>query len=129
MALAFMYARGEGIARDPARAARWWRAAADQGQGYAQFAFAEAALNGGGTVRDPVLAHAYLTIAAERTQRGGPFLELVRETLAQATAALDADGRAASAAFVAAWYEARPALAPPERLLPAPASPPTPEER
>jgi TPR repeat protein len=123
MALGFMYGRGDGIARDPARAALWWRRAADQGQAYAQFAFAEASLAGNGVPRDEALAHAYLSIAAERTQRGGPFLDLVLLVKGDAAEKLTPAQREESAAFVARWYADRPALAPP--LDAAPAESPT----
>lgn len=120
MALGFMYGRGDGIPRNAERAALWWRRAADQGQGYAQFAFGEAALGGIGTEKDPVLAHAYLSIAAERTQRGGPFLDLVLFVRNEAEAALSEEQKQASAAFVARWYEAHPSFAPPPPEIAAP---------
>ncbi len=55
--LAFMYDYGQGVARDPATAAEWYRRAAEQDLAVAQFTLADMYETGKGVARDPVEAY------------------------------------------------------------------------
>ncbi len=54
--LGHLYAKGEGVARDPGRALYWFRAAAEQGESYGQFALGYVYEHGLGAAPDPVAA-------------------------------------------------------------------------
>jgi hypothetical protein len=62
--LGFMYANGDGVARDPAAAARWYRAAATQGFTAAQFTLGLIYAEGDGVPRDEVEALVWFDLAA-----------------------------------------------------------------
>ena len=64
--LGLMYGRGEGVARDPAEAARWLRLAAEQGLAEAQAQLGLAYGRGAGVVRDPVQSARWLGLAADQ---------------------------------------------------------------
>ncbi len=50
--LGHLYAKGEGVARDPGQALRWFRAAAEQGEPYGQFALGYVYEHGLGAAAD-----------------------------------------------------------------------------
>jgi len=62
--LGFLYANGDGVARDPAAAARWYRAAAEQGFTEAQFTLGLIYAEGDGVPRDEVEALVWFDLAA-----------------------------------------------------------------
>ncbi len=59
-----MYHNGEGVVKDAAEAAKWFRLAADQGEALAQVNLGIMYANGEGVPRDDVAAYAWLNIAA-----------------------------------------------------------------
>jgi uncharacterized protein len=61
-----MYANGQGVPRDFAEAAKWYRNAADAGDPAAQYNLGVMYDAGQGMAPDPVLAHAWYSIAAAR---------------------------------------------------------------
>ena len=61
--------KGEGVARDPAAAARWWRAAADQGLPQAQFNLGVLYEQGQGVTVDYVEAAKWYELAAAQGDR------------------------------------------------------------
>lgn len=63
--LGTMYARGEGVAADPATAAAYWLRAAQRGYPPAQLALAGALAGGRGVARDPGEAWLWASLAAE----------------------------------------------------------------
>ncbi len=63
--LGWMYEIGRGVARDPARAAEWYRRAAAQGDPLAEYALAELYVRGLGVPRDEAAAAALYRAAAE----------------------------------------------------------------
>lgn len=65
--LGVIYARGQGVAADPATAAAYWLRAASRGYAPAQLAFARALANGAGVGRSPGAAWVWASLAA----RGG----------------------------------------------------------
>lgn len=62
--LGLMHARGQGVAKDLAAAARWFEAAAEVDHHHAQFLVGQMYARGEGVARDPVRAHFWLTEAA-----------------------------------------------------------------
>ena len=62
--LGLMYARGEGVERDLAAAARWFERAARAGHGHSQYILGHMNAKGEGIARDPVRAHMWYTAAA-----------------------------------------------------------------
>jgi TPR repeat protein len=62
-----MYFSGHGVRQNNTEAARWFRAAADQGLADAQNNLALMYANGSGVVRDDIEAYKWLEIAATRT--------------------------------------------------------------
>ena len=65
-----MYANGQGIPKDEAKAASWYRKAADQGDSKAQFALGIMYANGQGVPKDEVEAVRWYRKAAERGTLG-----------------------------------------------------------
>ncbi len=65
--LGVIYARGQGVATDPATAAAYWLRAASRGYAPAQLAFARVLASGAGVARDPGAAWVWASLAA----RGG----------------------------------------------------------
>ena len=61
-----MYARGQGVRRDPAAAAAYYCRAAHRGYAPAQLAFARALRRGDGVAADPVAAWRWLRLAERR---------------------------------------------------------------
>ncbi len=64
--LGHLYSRGEGVARDPAQALRWFHAAAEQGEPYGQFALGNVYENGLGVAPDLRAAVHWYRAAAEQ---------------------------------------------------------------
>ncbi len=64
--LGTMYARGQGVARDPGAAAAYYFRAANRGYPPAQLAFGRALARGDGVALDRNLAAMWLRLAAER---------------------------------------------------------------
>ncbi len=63
-ALAGLYRSGLGVPQDEAKAASWYRWAAEQGHGMAQLNLGEMHLTGSGVPRDYVQAYFWLSLAA-----------------------------------------------------------------
>lgn len=61
-----MYERGEGVAKDEARAVRWYLKSAEQGNVDAQMNLAEMYSHGAGIDRDDVQAYVWCSLAAEQ---------------------------------------------------------------
>lgn len=61
-----IFANGQGVAQDYLEAAKWFRRAADQGYGPAQFNLGQLYLTGKGVAVDPVEAANWLTLAARQ---------------------------------------------------------------
>jgi TPR repeat protein len=64
--LGHLYAKGEGVARDPARALHWFRAAAEQGEPYGQFALGHVYEHGLGVAPDLRAAVRWYRAAADQ---------------------------------------------------------------
>ncbi len=62
--LGHLYAKGEGVARDPSQALRWFRAAAEQGEPYGQFALGYVYEHGLGAAPDLAVAVLWYRAAA-----------------------------------------------------------------
>ena len=61
-----MYADGRGVPQDDAEAAKWYRLAAEQGIGAAQYNLAVMYATGRGVRQDYVQAHKWVDLAASR---------------------------------------------------------------
>src|SRR6185437_13068569 len=59
------YREGVGIARDPAKAAIWFRSSAQQGNAYGQLALGQLYRDGAGVEANPILAYAWIALAAK----------------------------------------------------------------
>jgi TPR repeat protein len=62
--LGVYYANGRGVPEDDVEAARWFRLAAEQGNGFAQFALGFMYAIGEGIPNDDVLAYMWINLAA-----------------------------------------------------------------
>ena len=62
--LGLMYAKGEGVPKDAAKAVEWYQKAAVQGDEAAQFSLGLSYLIGDGVPEDSVLAYAWLNLSA-----------------------------------------------------------------
>lgn len=72
--LGYMYRRGNGVAKDPVRAARWYRMAADQGHVVAQYVLGTMAETGDGLPEDPETAAMWYRRAAAAGHTQAQFL-------------------------------------------------------
>ncbi len=72
--LGLRYAGGRGVPKDPERALRWYRAAAEQGYGPAQSSLALAYYWGTGVARDRAKAADWYRRAAERDVAGAGYM-------------------------------------------------------
>jgi hypothetical protein len=72
--LGLRYAGGRGVPKDPERAAKWYRAAAEQGYGPAQGSLALAYYWGTGVARDHVKAAHWYRRAAEHDLAGAGYM-------------------------------------------------------
>jgi TPR repeat protein len=85
------YAKGDGVPKDVAEAAKWHRKAAEQGDADAQFTLGVMYASGEGVVKDTVEAHAWWNVASalghERAKKGLGLIEkqMTREQIAEAT--------------------------------------------
>jgi TPR repeat protein len=61
-----MYDHGEGVAKDPVEAVKWYRKAAEQGNASAQYSFGYMYAHGEGVAKDPVEAVKWYRKAAEQ---------------------------------------------------------------
>ena len=61
--LGFMYATGEGVPKDDAKAVKWFRLAAEQGHAQAQYNLGFMYADGRGVLKDRILAHIWFNIA------------------------------------------------------------------
>ncbi len=94
--LGLRYAGGRGVPKDPERAARWYRAAAEQGYGPAQSSLALAYYWGTGLARDRAKAADWYRRAAEQDIAGaGYMLGLIYGS---------GEGVAKDAALAARWH-------------------------
>ena len=66
-----MYKEGRGVPQDYAEALKWYRKAAEQGDGLAQTHLGNIYLNGFGVARDLVLAFMWMSLAAESGGKNG----------------------------------------------------------
>jgi TPR repeat protein len=96
ISLAFHYAEGTGVARDPAKSAKWLRKAADQGVARAQCLLALAYANGQGVKQDKTEGARWLRRAADQGLAEAQF------DLGMCYA--NADGVPRNAAEAATWY-------------------------
>jgi hypothetical protein len=64
--LGVAYANGDGVRQNPMEAARWYRLAAEQGNGPAQFRLGEMYMNGRGVPKDDIQAYMWFNLAASR---------------------------------------------------------------
>lgn len=96
-ALGGLYLAGEGVAADPARAARWFRRAAEQGDAVAQLNLGDLYDRGLGVPRDPVQAYLWLTLAAAQ---GRLWAERRRREVAGGMTRTE---RAAAERLIATW--------------------------
>lgn len=103
---------GNGVARDPAEAIRWYREAAAKGHGGAEQALAEAYLRGRGVERNPAEAERLLREGARRGAREARWeLALLlrdREAYREAREWLDrlvTDGDVRAMTEIGEWYE------------------------
>jgi len=78
-----MYALGEGVQRDYAEAARWYRRAAEQGNAQAQYWLGRAYALGEGVTQNFVDAHMWLNLAATYALRASDAAELDRASRAR----------------------------------------------
>ena len=69
-----MHAGGLGFPQDHAEAAVWYRRAAEQGHGSAQYNLAQMYFDGNGVERDPVLAHVWANLASANGHADGGTL-------------------------------------------------------
>jgi TPR repeat protein len=73
-----MYDKGEGVAKDDAEAARWYRKAAEQGYAKAQFNLGFMYANGEGVAKNFVLAHMWWNLArAQGHEKASELVELL----------------------------------------------------
>ena len=86
-----MYSNGQGVLRDDADAARWYRLAAEQGVASAQHNLGVSYANGEGVLKDSVRAHMWFNIAGAngdetaRTNRDSIEKEMSRAEISRAT--------------------------------------------
>ena len=80
------YDRGEGVARSPDQAARWYRRAAAQGHLAGQYNFASMCEQGQGVARDPIEAYAWYALSVRQGMGtlGDAALERVGRALGEA---------------------------------------------
>ncbi len=99
--LGVIYARGQGVAPDPATAAGYWLRAASRGYAPAQLAFARALASGAGVTRDPEAAWVLASLAA----RGGDaaVAQQARGLAAQLQRGFTTERAAALAKQLASW--------------------------
>ena len=64
--LAHMYRFGDGVPKDAAEAAKWYRRAAEQGHAGAQFGLADMYHDGEGVPKNYLRAHVWMNLAASR---------------------------------------------------------------
>lgn len=95
--LGTMYARGQGVRRDPGAAAAYWCRAANRGYAPAQLAFARALARGDGVAVDRAAAWRWLRLAE---QRGDPR---VAAAARREAAVLAASGRPPPVEAIANW--------------------------
>ena len=65
-----LYSTGDGVPHDPRTAIKWFRKAAEQGDGFGQLMLATKYLEGDGLARDPVKGWAWAILAAEAAADG-----------------------------------------------------------
>ena len=63
--IGFMYERGQGVAKDPAKAAKWYSRAAESGNPFAQNNLGVLYKNGSGVTQDYLQAYKWFNLAAE----------------------------------------------------------------
>jgi TPR repeat protein len=79
--LGFIYANGQGVARDTAAAADWYRRAAEQGNMLAQLRLGILYHRGEGVPQDPAKAHLWASLAARDRKHLGGVANALREVL------------------------------------------------
>jgi len=82
-----MYTSGQGVRRDPKEAVRWFRKAANQGDGVAQYNLSLRYQDGEGVVQDLVMAYVWYNVSAANGVR------LVKESRDSVLARLSASER------------------------------------
>jgi uncharacterized protein len=71
-AVGVVYANGNGVAKDPVEAVKWYRKAAEQGLASAQYNLADCYLSGTGVAKDPPIAAKWFRLAADQ---GDPWAQ------------------------------------------------------
>ncbi len=102
MIIADSYAHGVGMARDPARAAHWYRIGAETGDPLAQYEIGRRYLEGEGVAPDAVQAILYLELAVTRLRDAKVRAQAKRALMRAKWGATPAE-RARVAALLRAW--------------------------
>ena len=100
--IADSYAQGVGVARDPARAADWYRIGAETGDPLAQYEIGRRYLEGDGVAPDPVQAILYLELAVTRL-RDAKKREAANWALMRAKWGATPEEREKVAALIRSW--------------------------
>jgi len=85
-----MYYFGQGVPKDPAQSAKWYRRAAEQGSAPAQFSLGFKYYNGEGVQKSVALAYMWFNLAAAQgdekaaNSRDSLAAEMTREQIAEA---------------------------------------------
>ncbi|MDH3473193.1 MAG: sel1 repeat family protein [Rhodospirillales bacterium] len=80
--LGFMHAGGQGLAKDPAAAAAWYRRAAEQDNMVAQIRLGLLHRRGEGVAQDPVQAYLWASLAARQESHVQKLAQALQEALA-----------------------------------------------
>ena len=82
--LGFLYAQGQGVPRDDAQAASWWRKAADQGADFAQYGLGLMYQFGQGVPQDYAIAYALFNLAAVSTMQASTNRDRISQQMSEA---------------------------------------------
>ena len=89
--LGYLHSAGAGVSREPAEAARWYRAAAAQGNAEAQYALAVAHAFGDGVTQSDVEAVKWYRLAADQNHRKAQFSLAISHATGAGTPQSDID--------------------------------------
>ena len=79
--LGLAYAKGRGIPKDQAEAAKWFRKAAEQGHADAQFSLALRYALGDGVPKDDVLAYKWFLLAGAKHEKHRKAISIIEHSL------------------------------------------------